>query len=90
MKKVTKRIVGLLMLNLCLVSVSSPLLAQNKSQDKSEKKEAPPMKLKVGDMAPDFTLLAFDGKELKKVSLQDYRGKKNVALAFFVFAFTGG
>ena len=48
------------------------------------------MKLKVGDMAPDFTLLAFDGKELKKISLHDYRGKKNVALAFFVFAFTGG
>jgi len=48
------------------------------------------MKLKVGDMAPDFTLFAFDGKELKKISLQDYRGKKNVALAFFVFAFTGG
>ncbi len=56
-----------------------------------EDKPAPaPMKIKVGDMAPDFTLLAFDGKELKKVSLQDYRGKKNVALAFFVFAFTGG
>jgi len=50
----------------------------------------PPMKIKVGDMAPDFTLLAFDGKELKKVSLHDYRGKKNVALAFYVFAFTGG
>jgi cytochrome oxidase Cu insertion factor (SCO1/SenC/PrrC family) len=48
----------------------------------------PPMKIKVGDMAPDFTLLAFDGKELKKVSLHDYRGKKNVALAFYVFAFT--
>ena len=48
------------------------------------------VKLRIGDTAPDFTLLAFDGKELKKVSLQDYRGKKNVALAFFVFAFTGG
>jgi peroxiredoxin len=48
------------------------------------------MKLKVGDMAPDFTLLAFDGKELKKISLHDYRGKNNVAVAFFVFAFTGG
>ncbi len=91
MKKEIKQIVGLLMLSLGLVSASShPLLAQNKSQNNSEKKEAPPMKLKVGDMAPDFTLLAFDGKELKKVSLQDYRGKKNVALAFFVFAFTGG
>lgn len=49
-----------------------------------------PPKLKVGDMAPDFTLFAYDGKELKKISLHDYRGKKNVALAFFVFAFTGG
>ena len=56
-------------------------------QDKS----APvPMKIKIGDTAPDFTLFAYDGKELKKVSLHDYRGKKNVALAFFVFAFTGG
>jgi len=37
------------------------------------------MKLKVGDIAPDFSLLSFDGKELKKVSLRDYRGKKSVA-----------
>ena len=55
-----------------------------------DKPSAPPMKIKVGDMAPDFTLLAYDGKELKKVALHDYRGKKNVALAFYVFAFTGG
>ena len=75
---------------LCIIlAPSSLLLAQNKPQNKAEKAPAP-MKLKVGDMAPDFTLLAFDGKELKKISLQDYRGKKNVALAFFVFAFTGG
>jgi len=66
------------------------LPAQSKSADNNEKQAPAPMKLKVGDAAPDFTLLAFDGKELKKVSLQDYRGKKNVALAFFVFAFTGG
>ena len=77
-------------LSLLGLACAPPLLqAQNKPQNKSEK-EAPPMKLKVGDMAPDFTLLAFDGKDLKKISLQDYRGKKNVALAFFVFAFTGG
>ncbi len=49
-----------------------------------------PIKLKVGDAAPNFTLLAFDGTGLKKFSLEDYRGKKNVALAFYVFAFTGG
>ena len=50
----------------------------------------PAPKIKVGDMAPDFTLLAFDGKEVKPVSLHDFRGKKSVALAFYVFAFTGG
>ncbi len=72
-----------------ILAASSFLQAHNKPESKPEKAPAP-MKLKVGDMAPDFTLLAFDGKELKKVSLQDYRGKKNVALAFFVFAFTGG
>jgi AhpC/TSA family len=85
-----KRVVCLGLLSLIWVPSSASFLqAQNKSQNKVGK-EAAPMKLRVGDTAPDFTLLAFDGKELKKVSLQDYRGKKNVALAFFVFAFTGG
>jgi hypothetical protein len=45
---------------------------------------------KVGDVAPDFTLKYFDGNELKSVSLSQYRGKKNVVLGFFIFAFTGG
>jgi hypothetical protein len=54
------------------------------------KESAPAVKLKVGEMAPNFALLAFDGKEVKKVSLHDYRGRKNVALAFYVFAFTDG
>ena len=49
--------------------------------------ETPPPKIKVGDMAPDFTLQDQDGN---KVSLHDFRGKKNVALAFYIFAFTGG
>lgn len=53
-----------------------------------EKKDAPPEpKFKVGEMAPDFKLLDQNRKEIK---LSDYRGKKNVALAFYVFAFTGG
>ncbi len=54
------------------------------------KKQPEPLKIKVGDVAPDFTLLEYDGKSVKPVSLHDYKGKKNVALAFFVFAFTGG
>ena len=65
-------------------------LAQEKKAP--EKKEAPePLKLKVGDMAPDFTLLYQDSQDkLQKVSLSDYRGKKQVAVAFYVFAYTGG
>ena len=56
-----------------------------------EPKPAPqPLKIKVGDIAPDFTLLAYDGTGIKPVSLHDFKGKKNVALAFYVFAFTGG
>lgn len=43
--------------------------------------------LKVGDTAPDFTLL--DNK-WKPVHLSDFRGKKNVILAFYVLAFTEG
>ncbi len=54
------------------------------------KKPAEPLKIKVGDVAPDFTLLAYDGQKVQPVSLHDFKGKKNVALAFFVFAFTGG
>lgn len=42
--------------------------------------------LKVGDLAPDFTL---PNSKNEKVTLSDYRGKKNVVLAFFPFAFSG-
>jgi peroxiredoxin Q/BCP len=43
--------------------------------------------LKVGDMAPDFTLSSTDGG---KMHLADYIGKSTVVLAFFPAAFTGG
>ena len=39
----------------------------------------------VGDAAPDFELEDQNGK---KVRLNQYRGKKNVLLAFFPFAFS--
>ena len=55
-----------------------------------DKKSAPPPNLKVGDPAPDFKLQYFDGTDLKDISLSQYRGKKNVVLAFYIFAFTGG
>jgi len=48
---------------------------------------APSTHLKVGDAAPDFTLTDTTGNPVK---LSDYKGKKNVVLAFYVLAFTGG
>ena len=48
---------------------------------------APSTHLKVGDMAPDFTLTDTAGNPVK---LSDFRSKKNVVLAFYVLAFTGG
>ena len=66
-----------------VLSTPPPLGAQ-------EKEKPAPLKLKVGDMAPDFTLKYFDGAKLQDISLHEFRGKKNVVVAFFVFAFTGG
>jgi AhpC/TSA family protein len=74
---------GLLAAALTASSLGAPLWAQEKQ------KPAPP-KLKVGEMAPEFKLQYFDGSDLKDVSLSQYRGKKNVVLAFYIFAFTGG
>ncbi len=48
---------------------------------------APKTHLKVGDPAPDFTLIDTNRKEVK---LSDFKGKKNIVLAFYVLAFTGG
>jgi hypothetical protein len=68
--------------------IAPPLNLPLQAQMKKAAKPAPD--LKVGDMAPDFKMQYFDGKDLKDVSLADYRGKKNVVLAFYIFAFTGG
>jgi hypothetical protein len=52
-----------------------------------KKDDVAKLSLKVGDVAPDFTLLS-DG--WKTVKLSDFHGKKNVFLAVYVLAFTGG
>jgi len=70
--------------------LQSPDSRQLRAETPKKTPAPTPLKVKVGSVAPDFTLLAFDGKDLKKVSLGDYRGKKSVVLAFYVFAFTGG
>jgi len=75
------RILALGVLSLTVGLLTRPATAQGRG-------EAP--KLKVGDVAPDFTLQYFDGHDDKDVKLSDFRGKKNVVLAFYIFAFTGG
>jgi cytochrome oxidase Cu insertion factor (SCO1/SenC/PrrC family) len=52
-----------------------------------EKPKVAHTNLKIGDVAPDFTLL---DNHWKQVHLADFRGKKNVVLAFYVLAFTEG
>jgi len=77
-----RRIWVLAMGLLLMMTAASPTFAQTKEENSGMPK--------VGDMAPDFTLKHFDGNDLKDVKLSDYRGKKNVVLAFYIFAFTGG
>src|SRR5258708_31608330 len=75
------------MLLLGMLALSAPPAA-NWLWGQAEKKDAlPDPAVKVGDMAPDFTLM---DTHRNQVSLHDFRGKKNVALAFYIFAFTGG
>jgi peroxiredoxin len=57
------------------------------SADPQKKEEMAKISLKVGDPAPDFTLLSNDWKTVK---LSEFRGKKNVLLAVYVLAFTPG
>jgi len=63
-----------------------PAAPANKAQS-APPPVAPKTHLKIGDPAPDFTLSNTKGE---KVKLSDFRGKKNVVLAFYVLAFTGG
>ena len=67
--------------------VSALLLGSAAFSAAADETATPDPKIKVGDAAPDFTLMDQNRKEVK---LSDFRGKKNVVLAFYVFAFTGG
>ena len=67
--------------------ISAALLVVVGSASFAQQAAPPKTNLKVGDAAPDFTLRATDGKTYK---LSDFKGKKNVVLAIYVLAFTGG
>jgi cytochrome oxidase Cu insertion factor (SCO1/SenC/PrrC family) len=86
---------------LILLAAAALLAAQTPSTTPTSKPtaapSAPPVvphtSLKVGQAAPDFTLASTiagaDGRS-QRYKLSDFRGKKNVVLAFYVLAFTGG
>ncbi len=46
------------------------------------------MALKVGDMAPDFEVPGVLCEDKVAVKLSDYRGKKNVVIAFYPLDWT--
>jgi peroxiredoxin len=46
------------------------------------------LKIKVGDVAPDFELPAVVGEHKTRFRLADHRGKKNVVLAFYPLNWT--
>ena len=83
--RLAKTLAELLLTCVLAVATVAAAVAQGKQADSG----VTPMP-KVGDMAPDFTLKYFDGNDLKEVSLSQYRGKENLVVAFFIFAFTGG
>jgi hypothetical protein len=70
----------------CLLFAIMPPLAPFPAHSQ-KKEEVAKLSLKVGDRAPDFTLLS---DQWKTVRLSDFHGKKNVFLAVYVLAFTGG
>src|SRR3954471_8960863 len=78
-------------------SVSTPTTTSKPSEQTPAQAKpapaAPHTNLKVGQAAPNFTLpSSINGPDGRKVryTLSDFKGKKNVVLAFYIFAFTGG
>ena len=73
--------------------ISAVLLTVLGSAAFAQQPAPPKTNLKVGDSAPDFTLpstmIGADGRGMR-FKLSDFKGKKNVVLAFYVLAFTGG
>jgi peroxiredoxin Q/BCP len=74
---------ALLTMGLVATLAAGAVVAQGPPQGPA----AVPTAVKVGDMAPDFSLQGTDGKMHK---LSDYRGKQAVVIAWFPRAFTQG
>jgi hypothetical protein len=72
---------------------SQPSQTPNPAAQPKPTPVVPHTHLKVGQPAPDFdlpsTIAGADGRSVR-YKLSDFKGKKNVVLAFYVLAFTGG
>ena len=79
--------IALLALPLLAMSAVAQTPAAAPTKPAAQAEAAPDPKFKVGDMAPDFTM---KDQNRQDVTLSSFKGKKNVALAFYIFAFTGG
>jgi peroxiredoxin len=77
-----------------LMSGASILLAANAYAQAPNAAPPPPPSVKVGQAAPDFSaryLAVENGRpSFKTVKLSEYKGQKNVVLAFFPAAFSPG
>ena len=68
-------------LTMMLVLLLAPMVhAQLGPKDGAGLKPTDLERVKVGDLAPDFTLESHDGK---RISLSNYRGNKHVVLIFY-------
>lgn len=91
----SRRVLGLIFLLAAMVSVAAAQSAPTQGAAPTKPATPPPAphtNLKVGDPAPDFNLPSTIVQDRKRVryKLSDFKGKKNVVLAVYVFAFTGG
>lgn len=77
----------LLALSFLLAVLAINAFSQQPAPSPSPQPATPKTHLKVGQEAPEFALTDTEGNEVK---LSDFKGKKNVVLAFYVLAFTGG
>jgi len=91
----TRKVLGLIFVLAAATIVAAGQTTPTQSAPSTKPATPPPAphtNLKVGDPAPEFNLpstIVQDGKRMR-YKLSDFKGKKNVVLAVYVFAFTGG
>jgi peroxiredoxin (alkyl hydroperoxide reductase subunit C) len=79
-------VAGLMLGTLSTLAIGASSAYQNNIYDPGKLKPIDSqLKVKIGDSAPDFTLPSVSGE---KISLSQYRGKKNVVLSFVPAAWT--